>query len=62
MKQAKRIRWFGIDEKKRKQRENDIFEIGYKYQMTDLGASVGLEGLKDFKKYLNIEKIFLIFI
>tara|TARA_B100001121_G_scaffold244599_1_gene219356 strand:+ start:236 stop:1378 length:1143 start_codon:yes stop_codon:yes gene_type:complete len=52
---AKRIRWFGIDREKKQRAtwENDIFEVGYKYQMTDLGASVGLEGLKDFKKVLN---------
>ena len=55
---AKRIRWFGIDREKKQKAtwENDIFEIGYKYQMTDLGASVGLEGLKDFKKVLNHRK------
>ena len=55
---AKRIRWFGIDREKKQKAtwENDIFEIGYKYQMTDLGASVGLEGLKDFKKILKHRK------
>ena len=58
IKKAKRIRWFGIDREKKQKAtwENDIFEIGYKYQMTDLGASVGLEGLKDFKKILNHRK------
>ena len=58
IKKAKRIRWFGIDREKKQKAtwENDIFEIGYKYQMTDLGASVGLEGLKDFKKILNYRK------
>tara|TARA_E500000178_G_scaffold269161_1_gene266961 strand:- start:519 stop:1661 length:1143 start_codon:yes stop_codon:yes gene_type:complete len=65
MKKAKRIRWFGIDREKKQKAtwENDIFEIGYKYQMTDLGASVGLEGLKDFKKVIkhrqNIFNIYL---
>ena len=55
---AKRIRWFGIDREKKQKAtwENDIYEIGYKYQMTDLGASVGIEGLKDFKKILNHRK------
>ena len=55
---AKRIRWFGIDREKKQKAtwENDIYEVGYKYQMTDLGASVGLEGLKDFKKILNHRK------
>ena len=58
IKKAKRIRWFGIDREKKQNAtwENDIFGIGYKYQMTDLGASVGLEGLKDFKKILNYRK------
>ena len=58
IKKAKRIRWFGIDREKKQKAtwENDIFEIGYKYQMTDLGASVGLEGLKEFKKILNYRK------
>lgn len=62
---AKRIRWFGIDRDKKQKAtwENDIYEIGYKYQMTDLGASVGLEGLKDFKKILSHrKKIFNIYL
>ena len=65
IKQAQRIRWFGIDREKKQKAtwENDIYEIGYKYQMTDLGASVGLEGLNDFKKVLkhrqDIFKIYL---
>ena len=55
---AKRLRWFGIDREKKQKAtwENDIYEVGYKYQMTDLGASVGLEGLKDFKKVLDHRK------
>ena len=55
---AKRIRGCGIsrEDKQKGIWENDISEIGYKYQMTDLGASVGLEGLKDFKKILNHRK------
>ena len=55
IKKAKRIRWFGIDREKKQNAtwENDIFEVGYKYQMTDLGASIGIEGLKDFKKILS---------
>ncbi len=47
-----RIRWFGIDRPKKQGGtwENDIKEIGYKYQMTDLGASILLESIKEFKK------------
>ena len=49
---AKRMRWFGIDRKKKQLGiwENDVKEIGYKYQLTDLGASIGYQGLIDFKK------------
>ena len=51
---AKRMRWFGIDRKKKQLGvwENDVKEIGYKYQLTDLGASIGYQGLLDFKKIL----------
>ena len=37
---AKRLRWFGIDRESKQKGvwENDILEIGYKYQMTDISA------------------------
>jgi perosamine synthetase len=52
---AKRIRWFGIDRKQKQLGiwKNDIKEIGYKYQLTDLGASIGYQSLLDFKKIIN---------
>ena len=52
---AKRMRWFGIDRKKKQLGiwKNDVKEIGYKYQLTDLGASIGYQGLLDFKKILS---------
>jgi len=52
LKKARRIRWFGIDRlaKQGGTWENDIKEIGYKYQMTDIGASLLLESIKEFKK------------
>jgi perosamine synthetase len=55
MNEAKRLRWFGIDRSKKQLGvwKNDIKEIGYKYQMTDIGASVGYYGLLDFKKVLQ---------
>lgn len=55
---AKRMRWFGIDRKKKQLGvwENDVKEIGYKYQLTDLGASIGYQGLLDFKKILAHRK------
>ena len=51
-KKALRIRWFGIDRPKKQGGtwENDIKEVGYKYQMTDLGASILLESIKEFEK------------
>jgi perosamine synthetase len=49
VKAAKRIRWFGIDREKKQggMWENDIVDVGYKYQMTDVGASLGLAGLRE---------------
>lgn len=45
---AKRIRWFGIDRKAKTEDrwKNDIVEIGYKYQMTDVAAAMGIEAMK----------------
>jgi dTDP-4-amino-4,6-dideoxygalactose transaminase len=52
---AARLRWFGIDRKSKQKGiwENDIKEIGYKYQMTDIGASLGLAALEEFESTLN---------
>ena len=64
-KKAYRMRWFGIDRLKKQGGtwENDIKEIGYKYQMTDLGACILLESLKEFKKIsLHRKKIFNIYL
>lgn len=49
LKKAKRLRWFGIDRSK-KQRgiwENDIKEIGFKYQMNDIAACFGLSAMQE---------------
>lgn len=62
---ARRIRWFGIDREKKQKGiwKNDIFEIGYKYQMTDIGAAIGVEALKSFKKIINHRrKIFKVYL
>jgi len=53
------LRWFGIDRPKKQGGtwENDITEIGYKYQLTDLGATLLLESIKEFnfiKKHRNM--------
>jgi len=52
IKKACRIRWFGIDRlaKQGGTWENDIKEVGYKYQMTDIGASLLLESIKEFQQ------------
>ncbi|MDC0615780.1 aminotransferase class V-fold PLP-dependent enzyme [Candidatus Pelagibacter sp.] len=56
---AGRIRWFGIDRPKKQGGtwENDITEIGYKYQLTDIGACLLLESMKEFnqiKRHRNL--------
>ena len=52
---AKRIRWFGIDREKKQSGTwaNDVTEVGYKYQMTDISATLGYDSLLEFKKILN---------
>jgi len=55
---AKRIRWFGIDRiaKQLSKWKNDITEVGYKYQMTDISAAMGLAGLEEFEEILEFRK------
>ena len=51
---GKSLRWFGIDRPK-KQRgiwDNDITEVGFKYQMTDLAAALGLAALEEWSETL----------
>ena len=52
---GRRLRWFGIDRKAKFSGiwANDITEIGYKYQMTDIGAAMGLAGLAHLSKVLS---------
>lgn len=54
-KKASIIRWFGIDRPKKQGGtwENDITEVGYKYQLTDIGASLLLESIKEFSFIKN---------
>lgn len=51
---ARRLRWFGIDRKSKQSGnwENDITEIGYKYQLTDIGAALGLAGLEEIDQII----------
>lgn len=45
--EGKRRRWFGIDREAKLAGiwANDICEVGYKYQMTDIAAAMGIAGL-----------------
>ena len=55
---AESIRWFGIDRKAKQAGiwENDITEIGYKYQMTDISAAMGIASLDEFDKISKLRK------
>ena len=46
-----------IDSKQKGKWENDIKEIGYKYQMTDLSGCLGLAGLSHLDKIFSQKKI-----
>ena len=61
---AERIRWFGIDRTAKHEGhwDNDIKEVGYKYQMTDISASLGLAALEEFDKVISYRrKLFSIY-
>ena len=55
---AERLRWFGIDRKAKQAGiwENDITEIGYKYQMTDIAAAMGIVSLSEFDEQSKLRK------
>lgn len=55
---ARRLRWFGIDRSAKQLGtwENDITEVGYKYQMTDIAASIGLASLEEFDTTLRLRQ------
>ena len=61
-----RRRWFGIDRTNRKKTYiedpvDDIEELGYKYHMNDIAATIGLEQLKyfdsNFKRRTELAKV-----
>jgi len=56
---AKRIRWFGIDRSAKQMGhwENDIREVGYKYQMNDIAAALGITALAEFDETLEYRKM-----
>lgn len=61
---GERIRWFGIDRSNKQKGtwENDIWEVGYKYQMTDIAAAMGIAAMRTFDKTLAYrQKLFEIY-
>lgn len=58
LEKAKRLRWFGIDRSAKQKGiwENDITEIGYKYQMNDIAAGIGVAGLRNFDSILELRR------
>jgi perosamine synthetase len=58
---AERLRWFGIDRSAKQKGiwTNDITEVGYKYQMNDIAASLGLDGLSEFEDTLKLRQTLL---
>lgn len=56
---AKRVRWFGIDRKAKQESHHqgiwagDIWELGWKYQMTDISAVMGIEAMKIIDQTLS---------
>lgn len=54
LEKARRLRSAGIDRKAKQagKWENDIFEIGYRYQTSDVAAAMGLAALEDFDDVL----------
>ncbi len=55
---AKRMSWFGIDRQAKFNGTwaNDICEIGFKYQMTDVSAAMGLAGLDALDKQIEYRR------
>lgn len=55
---AKRLRWFGIDRTAKQKGiwENDIKELGYKYQMNDMAAAMGIAALEEFDDVLELRQ------
>ena len=56
LEEARRRRWFGIDRAKKQGGiwENDILELGHKWQMTDISAAIGIEALKSFDEIWSV--------
>lgn len=52
MERAKRFRWFGLD-KQKPRLENDITECGYKYNMNNVNAAIGIVQMKYINKIIS---------
>lgn len=62
--EARRRRWFGIDRRNRVRRTNGYSfwnqsEVGYKYHMNDIAASIGLGNMQDIDWILETRKEFV---
>ena len=52
MERARRFRWFGLD-KQKPRLENDITECGYKYNMNNVNAAIGIVQMKYINKIIS---------
>jgi dTDP-4-amino-4,6-dideoxygalactose transaminase len=63
--EAEKLRWFGVDKSVKRPGgswDNDISESGYKYQMTDIAASMGIAGLEEIDEVVKYRrKLFSIY-
>ena len=58
---ARRLRWFGIDRQAKQSGtwELDISVAGFKYQMTDIAAAMGLAAMEHFDEILTVRRSLL---
>jgi dTDP-4-amino-4,6-dideoxygalactose transaminase len=57
LERGRRLRWFGIDRNKPGRTWNDdLLEIGYKFQMNDIAASIGIHQLDDLQEILDTRR------
>ena len=58
LERARQLRWFGIDRaaKQGGYWENEIRDAGFKYQMTDIAAAMGLAGLEELGHVLSLRR------
>lgn len=58
LEKARRLRWFGIDRNAKTKGiwDNDVTEVGYKYQMTDISAAMGLAALDEWDETFTIRQ------